>query len=55
MKNTNKENCNKSFPKEELTRVIQSIKNSAPGPDKIHDEMLEHIPPEWLDTILVLY
>ena len=46
MKNTNKEICNKSFPKEELTQVIQSTKNRAPGPDKIHDEMLKHIPLE---------
>ena len=38
-----------------MTQAIQSTKNSASGPDKIHNEMLKHLPPEELDSLLVLY
>ena len=41
--------------KNELTRAIHATKNSAPGPDKIHNEMLKHLPPEGLDSLLVMY
>ena len=51
---TNKENCYKPFSKQELTRATQATKNSAPGPDKIHHEMLKHLPPEGLDSLLLL-
>ena len=50
---TNKENY-KPFSTEELTRAIQATKNSAPGPDKIHNEALKHLPPEGLDSLLAL-
>ena len=43
------------FSKEELTRAIQATKNSAPGQDKIHSEIMKHLPPEGLDSLLVLY
>ena len=56
MNHTNKENYNRSFSKEELTRTIQATKkNSTPGPDKIHNEMLKHHPPERLDSLFALY
>ena len=42
-------------PKEELTWAIQVTKWSAPGPDKIHNEMLKRLPPEGLDSFLALY
>ena len=45
----------KPFSEEELSRTIQATKNSAPCPDKIHSEMLKHLPPERLDSLLVLY
>ena len=51
----NKENYNKPSSKEELIRVTQATKNSAPGPDKIHSEMLKHLPPDGLDSRLALY
>ena len=51
---TNKENYNKPFSKEQLTRAIQATKKSAPGPDKIHDNMMKHLPPERLDSLLAL-
>ena len=35
--------------------MIQATKNSAPGPDKIHNEMLKDLPPEELDSLLDLY
>ena len=50
----NKESYKKSFSKEELARAIQVTKNSAPGLDKIHNEMLKHIPPKRLDSFLAL-
>ena len=43
---TNKENYNNPFSKEELSRANQATKNSAPGPDKIHNDLLKHLPPE---------
>ena len=46
---------NKPYSKEELTRAIQPTKNFAPGPDKIHNEILKHLPPERLHSLLVLY
>ena len=51
---TNKENYKKPFSKEELSRAIQNTKNSAPDPDKIHNEMLKHLPLEGLDSLLAL-
>ena len=51
----NRENYNKPFTKEELTRAIQATKNSAPGPCKINNEMLKHLPPVGLDSLLVMY
>ena len=38
---SNRENYNKPFTKEELTRAIHATKNFAPCPDKIHNEMLK--------------
>ena len=55
MNHNNRENYNKPFTKEELTRAIHATENSAPGPDKIHSEMLKHLPPEGLDSLLVMY
>ena len=40
--------------KSSFSRTIQATKNSAPGPDKTHSEMLKHLPPEGLDSLLVL-
>ena len=51
---TKKENYNKPFSKEELSREIQVTKIFAPGPYKIHNEMLKHLPPEGLDSLLLL-
>ena len=39
----------------QLTRAIQGTKNSAPGPDKIHIQMLKHLPPEGLDPHVALW
>ena len=55
MYHTNKENYNKPFSKEELSQAIQATKKYAPGPDKIQNEMLKHLPAEGLDSLLVLY
>ena len=55
MNHINKENNHKPFSNEELSRAIQATKNSAPGPDKIHSEMLKHLPPEGLESLLALY
>ena len=52
---TNKEDYIKPLSKEELTRAIQATKNYAPGPDKIHNEMLKHLSPEGSDSLRVLY
>ena len=52
---TNREDYNKPSTKEELTRVIQATKNSAPGPGMIHNEMLKRFPPEGRDSLLVMY
>ena len=54
MNHTNEENYNYSFSKEELTRTIQVTKNSAPGPYKIYNEILKHLPPEGLNSLLTL-
>ena len=37
-----------------MTRATQTTKNSAAGPDKIHNGMLKHLPPEGLDSLLAL-
>ena len=55
LNDTDRENKSKPFSKEELTRAIQATKNSAPGPDKIYNEMLKHLLPEGLDSPLDLY
>ena len=55
MNDTNQKNYNKVFLKNELTRAFQATKNSPPTADKIHNEMLKHLPPERLDFLLVLY
>ena len=55
VKQTNKGKYNKPFSKVDLTRAIQATKNSAPGPDKIQNEMLKHLPTEGLDFLLALY
>ena len=55
MNHTNKEHYNKPFSKKELSRAIQATKNSAPGREKIQNEMLKLLPPEGLDSLLVLY
>ena len=55
MNQTNKENYNKPFSKEELFRAIQVTKKSAPGPEKIYREILKHLPPEGSDSLIVLY
>ena len=38
-----------------MTRAIHATKNFAPGPDKIHKEMLKYLPPEGLDSLLFMY
>ena len=55
MNHTNKENYNNLFSKKELIRAIQTTENSAPGQDKIHNEMLKQLPPEEIDPLLALY
>ena len=51
----NREDYNKPFTKVESTRAIQATKNSAPGLNKIRNEMLKHLPPVGLDSLLVMY
>ena len=34
---------------------MKATKISAPGPDKIHNEILKHLAQEGLDSLLVLY
>ena len=46
VKHFNKHDYNKPYSKEQLARAIQGTKNSAPGPDKIHNEMYKHLPSE---------
>ena len=48
---TNKENYNKPFSKQELIQAIQATKNSAPGQDKIQNEVWKPLPPERLDSL----
>ena len=38
-----------------MTRAIRATKNSAPGPDKIPNETLKHLPPKGLDSLFVLH
>ena len=52
---SNRQNYNKPFTKEELTRAIHVTENSALGPENIHNEILKHLPPERLDSILIMY
>ena len=52
---TSKEKYNELFSKEELTRAFEAAKNPAPGPDKIHNEILKHLLPEGLDSLFALY
>ena len=39
-----------------LPEIKQStISGNAPDPDEIHNEMLKHLPPEGLDSLLALH
>ena len=39
----------------ELTKCINETKNTAPGPDKIHNEIIKHLPTLTLNTLLRIF
>ena len=51
----NQECYNKPFTLGELKHALQQSKDSSPGPDDIHYQMLKHLPEQTLELFLDLY
>ncbi len=43
---------NLPFTMHELDTAVQSLKLTSPGHDLIHNNMLKHLPPDYLEHIL---
>ena len=51
----NQEAYNRLFTMEELMHALSQCKDSSPGPDDIHYQMLKHLPEQQLQLLLALY
>ena len=54
-KSNNKETYNRKFTLKDLRKSIKKAKNSTEGPDKIHYELLKHLPAHALQLLLDIY
>ena len=54
-KSSNNEDYNKPFNLDELKDAISKSHDTATGPDEIHYQMLKHLPPKSLQTLLDIF
>ena len=54
-KSSNNEGYNTPFNLEELNDAISKAHDTATGPDEVHYQMLKHLPPKSLQTLLDIF
>ena len=55
VQSSNNEEYNNPFNLDELKDAINKSHDTATGPDEIHYQMLKHLPPKSLKTLLAIF